>query len=63
MASILAVEDFPITHREGAYWIEPIGAVADERIGPYKTVAEAESDRRGVLRFLRRQDAGLNPFE
>ena len=52
----------PIVCREGAYWICPTDAVSGERIGPYDTVAEAESDRLGVERFMGRLDAGKNPF-
>ena len=53
----------PIVRRPDGYWIEPVDAVADERIGPYDSQREAEADRRGVERFLRRLDARQNPFE
>lgn len=52
-----------VRHPDGSYWIEPTDAVADERIGPYATLAEARRDRAGVVRFLERQSKGLNPFE
>ena len=58
-----ATESLRIVRRSDGYWIEPADAVADERIGPYDTVREAEQGRRGVMRFLRRVDAGNNPFE
>jgi hypothetical protein len=54
---------FPIVRRDDGWWIEPTDAVANERIGPYQTLRAAEQDRCGVIRFLRRVDAGRNPFE
>lgn len=61
--STATLDTFPIVRRQGGYWIEPVAAVAGERIGPYKTMAEAEQDRRGVVCFLRKLDKGENPFE
>lgn len=49
---------FPIVRHNDGYWIEPVDAVSGERIGPYNTAAEAEQDRRGVLRFLNRLGRG-----
>jgi hypothetical protein len=59
----LTPDTLPIVRHPDGYWIEPADAVADERIGPYQTLRAAEQDRRGVIRFLRRVDAGRNPFE
>ena len=53
----------PIVRHPDGYWLEPPDAVAGERIGPYQTLREAEHDRRGVARFLRKLDRGENPFE
>jgi hypothetical protein len=52
-----------VRHPDGTHWIEPTDAVGDEPIGPYDTDILAKADRRGVIRFLQRLDAGQNPFE
>lgn len=43
-----------VQRSDGTWWVE--GVPECEPCGPYETKAEAESDRRGMKRFLRYGD-------
>jgi len=59
----MTTHPLPIVPCPGGYSIDASETEGVETMEPYPSHREAERDRAGVERFLRRQDAGLNPFE
>lgn len=49
------MSNLTLQHRSTGWWV--VGPdLLDEECGPYETKTEAESDRRGLSRFLRDED-------